>query len=90
MNYGFQITMEDVYSVINDRDDINTIALDEVLAERVLTMLDFAKIEDMALCGDDLDEQTKYAYDEIKSQIDEKDLINICSTSDESAGHLNV
>ena len=95
MSTAFEITMEDVYGVIGDMDNSDSIPLDEVFAEKVLTMLDFARIEDMALCGDDMDEQTNYANDEIRNQIITGNLLEIADDDDfyekdENVGHPNV
>lgn len=75
---AFEITEEDVACVLAS-NPICPIAADgrpiSELAEACLTRLDFAKIEDAALMGDDISEQTDYAHDEITKQLKEMGVL---------------
>jgi hypothetical protein len=69
-NQGYQPTSKDVLNVLSSNP--LSIILDETLenlAERLFADLDFQLIEEEALNGDDLDEQTNYANDEIARQL---------------------
>lgn len=71
-NCGFQVTEEDVASVIDSnvlaRPMPEGVTLEQFAAER-FAELDFDLIEDAALYGDDIDEQTDYANNEIARQL---------------------
>lgn len=49
----------------------------EQVAQDLLGMLDLAEIEDMALMGDDMDQQTEYAHDEIAKQLARAGVITL-------------
>lgn len=77
-NTGYQATEEDVANVLashwdhvqgRDGKDADT------LAAELFPLLDFEEIEKVALMGDDLDEQTGYANDEIASQLRARGVI---------------
>ena len=69
--YGFQITEEDVVQTV-----LNKFLLDitEKQANLVLNKLDLQKVENEALEGLEMDEQTDLAYTEIARQIKEGNL----------------
>ena len=71
MSNAWETTDEDIINVINDMDK----KASEDKVHEILNNLNQFNIEDAALNGDDIDEQTKYAYKEIKKQIIEKNLI---------------
>lgn len=69
---AYQATDEDLANVlvshwkqVQDRDGKTA----ETLAAELYPLLDFEEIEKAALMGDDLDEQTNYANDEIARQL---------------------
>jgi hypothetical protein len=67
---AYQPTSEDVWNVLSSNP--LQIILEESLerlSERLIADLDFQLIEEAALYGDDLDEQTNYANDEIARQL---------------------
>lgn len=61
-NYAFEITQEDIESVIKEKNY-------PVTYDDLKPYLDVYEIETAAMYGDDMDEQTKYAYEEIDKQI---------------------
>lgn len=77
MSLAFEITLEDVHTVIEDIEQAMTPFNEdaEVFALGVLDKLDMDSVEKSALYGDDIDEQTSYALAEIKRQIVENDLL---------------
>lgn len=70
MSNAWETTTEDVLNVIHDMGRKAT----SEKVEEIMEELDQFSIEDAALNGDSLDEQTRYAYEEIKRQIIEKKL----------------
>ena len=64
--FGFEVTSEDVAKVIGEREGKSCT---EERARLILSWLDRNAIEDAALHGVDLDEQTTYAQEEIKRQL---------------------
>ena len=70
-NYAFEVTPEDIITVCNE---LGT-TIDEIKANSIISKLDMKKIVDAALFGDDIDEQTEYAHEEIKDQIKELELL---------------
>lgn len=68
MSFAFEITSEDVLTVANDRLKLG---VDEAQADKLLDDIDTKMVEDGALYGDDMDEQTEYAYEEIARQLKE-------------------
>lgn len=70
MNNAWETTEDDVLNVIHN---MGRKATSEKIQE-IMDDLDNFSIEDAALNGDSMDEQTKYAYEEIKRQITEKGL----------------
>ena len=71
MSNAWETTTDDVLNVVHDMG----FKIGEGEAENVLDLLDEFSIEDAALNGDSIEEQTKYAYEEIKKQITDGDLI---------------
>lgn len=73
-NNAYQATEEDVENVLrsNSLTVANTMGKSfESIANEVFGNLDFDLIEQAALYGDNLDEQTDYANDEIARQLRE-------------------
>lgn len=68
---AFEATAEDVVAAAQSRD----FELDMDVAEQLLPSLNAAAIEKAALHGDDLDDQTRYAQEEIASQLEAKGLL---------------
>jgi len=64
--YAFEVTPEDVQQVMN---------CSEEEAEHYIDVLDMGAVEKAALYGDDIDEQTNYAYDEIRRQLAEMEAV---------------
>lgn len=62
---AFEITVEDVVNVLRKENRIAHLSK----AEELFNSLDHASIEKEALYGDDMEEQTEYAYDAIWEQI---------------------
>lgn len=62
---AFEVTVEDVINVLRKENRIAHLCK----AEELFNSLDFGWIEKEALYGDDLEEQTEYAYDCIWEQI---------------------
>lgn len=77
-NNAYQATEEDVENVLrsNSLAVANTMGKSfESIANEVFGNLDFDIIQQAALYGDDLDEQTGYAYDEIARQLREMGIL---------------
>lgn len=77
-NNAYQATEEDVENVLrsNSLSVANTNGKSfESIANEVFGNLDFDLIEQAALFGDDLDEQTDYANDEIARQLREMEIL---------------
>lgn len=77
-NLAYQATEEDVENVLrsNSLAVANTNGKSfESIANEVFGNLDFDLIEQAALFGDDLDEQTDYAHDEIAHQLREMGIL---------------
>ena len=72
MNQGFQISEEDIENVLFSNRE-NLLYSEETdlaqLADELFSILDFQQIEDAAMYGNTLEEQTDYANDEIKRQL---------------------
>jgi ribosomal protein L12E/L44/L45/RPP1/RPP2 len=63
--YGFEITTEDVATVLTQmgaQKDPQTVS-------QLFERLDACQVEKAALHGQDIDEQTEYAYQEIQDQL---------------------
>lgn len=89
---GFQITEDDVAVVLQRHTILRAlecgVTLDQV-AEDLLDELNLAEIENMALMGDDMDQQTEYAHDEIAKQLARAGVIMLAGeTSDQVCGAL--
>lgn len=71
MGAAFQIRSEDVANVLasNPRAQAFSTQPLEELGEQLLGLLDLDEVEAVALHGDNLDEQTDYAHDEITRQL---------------------
>ncbi len=63
---AFGISSDDVIAVALRRG----VSLSEEKAEALFDDLDHDAIEDAALAGDDMGEQTDYAFDEIERQLE--------------------
>jgi len=74
MSQAFQITEEDVWAVLNRMSIPCGLDSPEVQAafEKVSGEDEDARIEKEALRGDDLDDQTGYALDEIETILKER------------------
>jgi hypothetical protein len=85
---AFQISEGDVANVIgsNKLSPERLGATPEELAALLLPQLDMEAIENMALMGDDLDQQTDYAHDEIADQLRRMGVLESAELAD-SAGH---
>lgn len=75
---AFEPTEEDVHNVLSS----NSLAVANTngksfasMAAEIFPSLDFEKIEEAALLGDGLDEQTDLAYDEIARQLRETGIL---------------
>lgn len=70
--YAFEVTAEDIFVVLTNA------GIDKSYEDcmQLIDMIDEVDVEDAALHGDDLDEQTKYAHEEILRQLAEKGLIS--------------
>lgn len=71
MGMAFGISVDDVSAVLAKMGRETS---DESLLESLLGQLDTYKIEKAALYGNDIDEQTTYAYQEIETQLKEIQL----------------
>lgn len=72
--HAYEVTEEDVENVLrsNSLAVANTNGKSfESMANEIFPQLDFQLIEEAALAGDELDEQTDYANDEIARQLRE-------------------
>lgn len=68
MSNAWETTEEDVWGVLRHyggKHDYHTI----------LKMLDHDRIEKAALCGNDMDKQTNYAFAEIERQLRQKHIV---------------
>ena len=74
MKLGFEITQEDVHTVLIDNFE-PLIKSDDKKIEQIFGELDFDSIEKCALYGDDLENQTDYAFQEIRKQIMDRNLL---------------
>lgn len=71
MSKAWETTDEDVLNVIQGMG--NTASED--IVQGILSTLDQYSIESAALYGNSMEDQTNYAYEEIKKQIIEKNLL---------------
>lgn len=67
MGQAFGISQDDAHTVLQQRFGA-AVSVDAPEVELLFSMLDDAAVEDYALGGDDLDDQTDGAYDEIERQ----------------------
>jgi hypothetical protein len=67
MSTAFQITSDDIQNVCADHFNKN---IDWETAEDILDMISLESAEKEALRGDTLDEQTEYAYQHIKLEME--------------------
>lgn len=73
-SHAYEVTEDDVENVLrsNSLGVANTNGKSfESIANEIFPQLDFQLIEEAALAGDDLDQQTDYANDEITRQLRE-------------------
>lgn len=71
MSNAWETTTDDILNVIHELGKKS----DTDKVEEIYNELDLYIIEDAALQGNDIEEQTNYAYDEIKRQIVDNNLI---------------
>jgi hypothetical protein len=82
MSQAYQPTSEDVRNVLSSNKLLAYLNEPlEQLSERLFTSLDFQLIEKAALYGDALDEQTKYANDEIARQLQVAGVLQLLDDS---------
>jgi len=84
---AYEATVEDVENVLrsNSLAVANTNGKSfETMANELHGDLDFDLIEQAALAGDDLDEQTDYANDEIARQLREMGVLKPLKPADDS------
>lgn len=82
MSMAYQPTEEDVTNVLSSNELSRALADGqtlESLAEEIFPSLDFSKIEEAALYGGSLDEQTDYANEEIARQLREAGILKAVS-----------
>lgn len=77
MSNAWQTTDEDIMNVMARHG----VELDEEEIEFILSRLDHDAIERAALFGDEIEDQTGYAYDEIDKQIHDGNLRKLASES---------
>jgi hypothetical protein len=63
--YAFEVTIDDILNVYQERGTKVSVSL----AQAVMDDLNFDLIEEAALRGADIEEQTDFAYEEIKRQL---------------------
>jgi hypothetical protein len=71
MSTAFEITVDDVLNVVHKMGK----KIDGDKADAIFDNLDQFKVEEAALYGNDMEEQTNYAYKEIERQITEGYLL---------------
>lgn len=79
---AFEVTADDVFVVLSAAGVDTTLDA----CESVIDTLDLADVEQAALYGDDLDEQTEFAHQEIRDQLVHRGLIERGSDTDVSPG----
>lgn len=88
---AYEITEEDVENVLRSNwasgGNTNGKTLSSIASE-IFPQLDYEKIEDAALFGDNLDEQTDYANDEIARQLREMGVLEFERMSDASTDDI--
>ncbi len=78
MQTAFEVTESDLQNVLSSNALVDGYAGDKslsALAEELFTDLDFGLIEEAALLGDSVDEQTDNANDEIARQLREMGVL---------------
>lgn len=78
MSNAFEVTEDDVANVLSSNQlgtPLQPGQTIESLAEEHFPNLDFELIEEAALMGDDLDEKTDYANDEIARQLRDSGIL---------------
>lgn len=84
MSNAFQIVVDDVLSVLASAGHSKSIAgCIESDAKEFFQLLDLGGVENAALYGDSIEQQTEYAHEEIKSQLVRMGCISL-STQDDS------
>ena len=68
MSFAWETTVEDVWGVLRHYGGNHAY-------ETILDMLDHDAIEKAALYGNDIDEQTNYAFAEIERQLKKKHIL---------------
>ena len=74
MSNAFEITEDDVFTILSAHGLVRD-ADDEIVAT-AFSALDFDIIEDFALAGDSMGEQTEYAYAAIEDMLIEEGIIS--------------
>ena len=67
MSNAWETTLDDVILALGGLDR----KVSDEEASKILDSLDADAIEQAALCGDEMEQQTEYAYQEIRRQITE-------------------
>lgn len=78
MQTAYEVTEDDLQNVLSSNALVDGYAGGKtlaVMASELFTELDFGLIEDAALAGDSMDQQTDYANDEIARQLREKGVL---------------
>ncbi len=81
---AFQITSEDVENVLGQNTLVSALPDGgslESLAEKLFDELNFFEIEKAVLYGDELEQQTTYAYEEIARQLRERGVLESVAPS---------
>jgi hypothetical protein len=68
---AFEITDNDIEEVLMDMYGYDAVKMDPTMVDEISSILDYDSIENAALYGNDMDEQTRYAYKEIEKQIND-------------------
>ena len=76
--YAFEVTKEDIFNVLMNNDLIPVADYDNPLVDEALDIVrdEESRVEAAALMGDDIDEQTDYAYEEIYDILRESGFID--------------
>lgn len=67
MGFAFGISEDDIIAVA----ERNGVEIDDAVASKWIVLLDMKKVENAALMGHDLEDQTEGAYIEIERQLDD-------------------
>ena len=75
MSMAWETTTEDVLNVLEQNGVTVYVDMEEGKIEEIHSALDMDAIEKAALYGDDMDDQIKYAYCEIQTQLVELNIL---------------